>query len=416
MKKIIAIALVLIMSLSIMTMAVCAAPDGLDSLAVVGSGIPGVAEWDPADANGNMTEVSEGIFEKVLDCPAGTSMKLKIAGNDAWVDSWNFGSANLVLGEKADLTNGGGSADMPLTIAEACKIKITVDVNPLANGGAATILVDVVNEGGDPKPTDPTTKPTDPTTKPTQPAAPSGKRVLTIEAPAAWSKVYIYTWEPASLGDFPGSEVQKSGNAFKAEIENSLVNLVVSGRKADDTLQQTDDIKLETNGKNVTIKIADDGKATVSYEGQASNSGNTSGGRKPAAAAPQGNLSNYRVVGDAAWMGSWDAASNLGQMIDMGNGVYRKNFDNVAPGSYALKITKDGKWDNAIGVNGNNFTFTVDQKCTITVDFNANTGAIEVYGTGVPGTADISMLSVVVLLALASVTAVVLVVNKKKFI
>ena len=77
---------------------------------------------------------------------------------------------------------------------------------------------------------------------------------------------------------------------------------------------------------------------------------------------------------------------------------------------------KDGKWDNAIGVNGNNFTFTVDQKCTITVDFNANTGAIEVYGTGVPGTADISMLSVVVLLALASVTAVILVVNKKKFI
>ena len=239
----------------------------------------------------------------------------------------------------------------------------------------------------------------------------TGKRVLTIEAPASWVKVYIYTWEPASLGDFPGSEVQKSGNVYKAEIDNALVNLVVSGRKADDTPQQTDDIKLDSNGKNVTIKIADDGKATITYAGQSSG-----GGRKPAAEAPQGNLSNYRVVGNADWMGNWDAASNLGQMVDMGNGIYRKNFDNVKPGSYELKITKDGKWDNAYGVNGNNFTFTVDQECTITVDFNVNTGAIEVYGIGVPGTADVSMLSVVILLALASVTAVVLIVNKKKFI
>ena len=417
MKKIIAIALVLMMALSVMTMAVSAAPAGLNSLAVVGSGIPGVAEWNPADAAGDMTEVSEGIFEKTLDCTAGTSMKLKIAGNDAWDDNWNFGSATIVLGQKADLTNGSGSTDMDLTIAKACKIKITVDLNGLANGGAATILVDEVtsggNNGGNTTTTTTTAAPT--TTQPTTTAnTTTGNRTLTIKAPASWTKVYIYTWEPADLGDFPGSEVQKSGDAHKASIKKSLVNLVVSGDKADGTRQQTDNITLETNGKDVTITIADDGKATVTYAGGSSSTGN----RKPAAAAPQGNLSIYRVVGNAAWMGSWDAASNLGQMIDMGNGVYRKNFENVEPGSYELKITKDGKWDNAYGVNGQNFTFTVDQKCTITVDFklNGDTGVIEVYGTGVPSTADIPMLSVVVLLALASVTAVILVVNKKKFI
>lgn len=418
MKKIIAIALVLMMSLSIMTMAVSAAPAGLNSLAVVGSGIPGVSEWTPSDAAGDMTEVSEGVFEKILDCAAGTSMKLKIAGNDTWDDNWNFGSATLVLGQKADLTNGSGSTDMELTVAKACKIKITVDLNGLANGGAATILVDEVTSGGT-QPTVTTTnkQPVATTTQPTTTAKPdtTGNRNLTIKAPASWTKVYIYTWEPADLGDFPGSEVQKSGDANKTSIKKSLVNLVVSGDKADGTRQQTDNITLETNGKDVTITIADDGKATVTYAGQ---SGSTGGNRKPAAAAPQGNLSNYRVVGNAAWMGSWDAASNLGQMVDMGNGVYRKNFENVEPGSYQLKITKDGKWDNAYGVNGQNFTFTVDQKCTITVDFklNGDTGVIEVYGAGVPSTADISMLSVVVLLALASVTAVVLVVNKKKFI
>jgi len=420
MKKIIAIALVLMMSLSIMTMAVSAAPEGLNSLAVVGEGIPGVAAWTPADANGDMTEVSEGIFEKVLDCPAGTSMKLKIAGNDAWDDNWNFGSATLVLGQKADLTNGAGSTDMPLTIADACKIKITVDVNGLANGAAATILVDVVTNGGGGGGNQTTTTTNNnqtTTTQPTTTAKPdtTGNRTLTIEAPASWSKVFVYTWNPEEFSTYPGAEVQKSGNVYKASIKKSLVNLVITGEKADTTQQKTDDLVLETNGKDVTIKIADDGKATITYAGGSSSS---TSNRKPAAADPQGNLSIYRVVGNAAWMGSWDAASNLGQMIDMGNGVYRKNFDNVEPGSYQLKITKDGKWDNAYGVNGQNFTFTVDQKCKITVDFklNGDTGVIEVYGTGVPQLGDISMLSVVVLMALASVTAIILVVNKKKFI
>ena len=424
MKKIIAIALALVMCLGIMSMVAFAAPEGLNSLAVVGSGIPGVAEWNPADAAGDMTEVSEGVFTKTLDCAAGTSMKLKIAGNDAWDDAWNFGSATLVLGQKADLTNGPGSTDMALTVAKAGKITITVDVNPMKDGGAATILVqEGTGTGGgntttttQPTTTKPsTTQPT--TTQPTttKPAA-NGERTLTIKAPAAWTEVNVYTWEPEVFGTFPGAKATKSGDTYKTSIKNSVVNLVISGQdRGDTTRPQTANITLENNGKNVTITIADDNSFKVEYAGGSSSTG---GNRKPAAAAPQGTLSNYRVVGNAAWMGSWDAASNLGQMVEVSTGVYRKNFENVAPGSYELKITKDGKWDNAYGVNGQNYTFTVDTKCTITVDFKlqGNTGVIEVYGTGVPSTADISMLSVVVLLALASVTAVVLVVNKKKFI
>ena len=424
MKKIIAIALALVMCLGIMSMVAFAAPEGLNSLAVVGSGIPGVAEWNPADAAGDMTEVSDGVFTKTLDCAAGTSMKLKIAGNDAWDDNWNFGSATLVLGQKADLTNGPGSTDMPLTIAKAGKITITVDVNPMKDGGAATILVEEgTGTGGgntttttQPTTTKPsTTQPT--TTQPTttKPAA-NGERTLTIKAPAAWTEVNVYTWEPEVFGTFPGAKATKSGDTYKTSIKNSVVNLVISGQdRGDTTRPQTANITLENNGKNVTITIADDNSFKVEYAGGSSSTG---GNRKPAAAAPQGTLSNYRVVGNAAWMGSWDAASNLGQMVEVSTGVYRKNFENVAPGSYELKITKDGKWDNAYGVNGQNYTFTVDTKCTITVDFKlqGDTGVIEVYGTGVPSTADISMLSVVVLLALASVTAVVLVVNKKKFI
>ena len=382
MKKIIAIALMLILCLSIVSMAAFAANDKMTVK------VTAPADW--------------------AEC---------------YVYSWEpeaFGSwpGTKIEGGSFELT----SAVAGMVISAGNNMPQTVDITDLVYtaGGEATITVGDAVDGkhtysittGTPNPTDPTTEPTtQPTTQPT--TAPTGNRTLTIEAPASWTKVYVYTWNPEEFSTYPGAEVQKSGNVYKASIKKSLVNLIVTGEKADSTQQKTDDLVLETNGKDVTIKIADDGKATITYAGA---SGNNGGNRKPAAEAPQGNLSNYRVVGNAVWMGSWDAASNLGQMIDMGNGIYRKNFDNVEPGSYELKITKDGKWDNAIGVNGNNFTFTVDQKCTITVDFNANTGVIEVYGIGVPGTSDITMLSVVVLLALASVTAVVLIVNKKKFI
>ena len=87
MKKMIAIAMVLMLCVSALSINALAVFDTVESLAVVGTGIPGVAEWKPADAAGDMTEVSEGIWEKVIECPAGTSMKFKVAGNDKWDDS-----------------------------------------------------------------------------------------------------------------------------------------------------------------------------------------------------------------------------------------------------------------------------------------------------------------------------------------
>lgn len=143
MKKIIAIALVLMLCVSALSINAFAVFDTVESLAVVGTGIPGVSEWTPGDPAGDMTEVSEGIWEKVIECPAGTSMKFKVAGNDKWDDSCNFGSATIVLGQKADLTCGGGSTDMPFSVAEATTIKITVDLT----AEPATILVEDVNGG-----------------------------------------------------------------------------------------------------------------------------------------------------------------------------------------------------------------------------------------------------------------------------
>lgn len=143
MKKMIAIALVLMLCVSALSVTAFAAFDTVESLAIVGTGIPGVKEWDPADPAGDMTEVSDGIWEKTIVCPAGTSMKFKVAGNDKWDDTCNFGSATIVLGETANLECSGGSGDMPFSTAEEITIKITVDLT----GDTATILV--ANANGD---------------------------------------------------------------------------------------------------------------------------------------------------------------------------------------------------------------------------------------------------------------------------
>lgn len=150
MKKLFAIALALMLCVGALSIAAFAAPDGIDSLAIVGDGIPGVESWKPADPAGDMTEVENNIYVKELDVTAGTTMKLKIAGNDMWDDSCNFGTGGtLVLGETVDLPISTLGGDMTFTAEEDMTIKITVDLNAFAEGGAATILIEEVVAGGD---------------------------------------------------------------------------------------------------------------------------------------------------------------------------------------------------------------------------------------------------------------------------
>lgn len=171
MKKMFAIVLALMLCVSALSVAAFAAPEGIDSLAIVGTGIPGVGEWNPADPAGDMTEVADCVYEKTLEVPAGTTMKFKVAGNDAWDDTCNFGSATIELGVAADMECGGGSGDMTLTVDEDCTIKITVDLNAFATGGAASILVEKVTvDEPTETPDEPTETPDEPTETPDEPA------------------------------------------------------------------------------------------------------------------------------------------------------------------------------------------------------------------------------------------------------
>ena len=150
MKKMIAIVLALMLCVSALSVVAFAAPEGVDSLAVVGSGMPGVDEWAPGSATGDMTEVSNNVYEKVISgVTAGTAIALKIAGNDAWVDSCNFGSGKIVFGEWAEMECGGGSSDMKFTVDQDCDLKVTVDLNDFAAGGRGKVKVEEINVKGE---------------------------------------------------------------------------------------------------------------------------------------------------------------------------------------------------------------------------------------------------------------------------
>ena len=53
-------------------MLLCMAPSGFavgaepESVAIVGSGLSGISEWDPADPNGDMTEIADNVFQITL--------------------------------------------------------------------------------------------------------------------------------------------------------------------------------------------------------------------------------------------------------------------------------------------------------------------------------------------------------------
>ena len=306
-----------------------------DSLALVGSGFPGIAEWDPADPAGHMQEVSQGIYVKTLEIPAACEIEFKIVGNDTWDGLWVFGGGAIQLGEWSRLERGSGAENLHLTVEESCTLSFTIDLNGLRDGDYAYLLVE-----------------TD--------TPPVPQRRLIVYAPDFWPGVYAYTWDPESFGSWPGSPLRSHIIYWEMSIPSTLVNLVLSsGMLPDMTRYQTPDITVTPGTNDVTVSIRDDGMYTLQY-------GNA-------------YLDRYRVVGNASWMGDWFAGSDAGLMEEIGNNVYQKCFKNVTPGSYEFRITTDGTWDESIGdSNGNNFCFDVETPCDVTVTLTLVDGATTV--------------------------------------
>ncbi len=399
MKKLFAIALALMLCVSVMSVAAFAAFDNVNSLAIVGTGIPGVKDWTPEDPAGDMTEVSDGIYEKTLDLPAGTTMNFKIAGNDAWDDTCNFGSAIIELGKVADLECSGGSGDMTFTADSAMTIKITVDLT----GDVATILVAKAGSTPDPKPDPkPEVKP-DPKPETTDAAyyvagveALCGSSWVENDADnkmtAGKNGIYSITYKNVAAGDY---ELKVTNGTWETSwpAENYKFNVAEAA-----------DVTVEFDSTNGTVTVKVGGKTTDKEED-----------KKPVV---DPNAS-YFVAGVEALCGSnWNEKDEANKMT-YANGVYTLTYKNVAAGKYQLKVT-NGTWEQSWGGTGENgnFDFEVTTAGDVTVEFNPAKGQVSlIIGDeridGPATTGDVSLAAVSVAL-LAATAGLVAVVSKKK--
>ena len=114
---------------------------------------------------------------------------------------------------------------------------------------------------------------------------------MTVEVPDSWTTVYVYTWDDTDysiepFGEYPGSVMtNRTDNTYELELDVSIHNLVFSNQER----QKTDDLHLDTN-RDVKLKIASDGSVTFV--------------RNAIVEPPLMSLSEYRVVGNADWLGN----------------------------------------------------------------------------------------------------------------
>lgn len=215
------------------------------SLAIVGTGIPGVGDWDPANTAGDMTMVSENVYEIEIPCPAGTTMTFKFAGNDAWDDSCNLGSGTAAIGSTTDLVNDGGSSDMTLTVDKNVALKFTVDLTALANGTGAATLTIAEGEGEvDIEP------------------APAPVEVTVYARANGWGAPNLYTWPTGGDGAvaWPGTPMTQEGDWYVGKMPAGDTNLIINDGSA-----QTSDLAIEAGKDTVWVDVVD-GVGTVYYE------------------------------------------------------------------------------------------------------------------------------------------------------
>ena len=193
---------------------------------------------------------------------------------------------------------------------------------------------------------------------------------VTAEVPADWTTAYCYYWGGTAVS-WPGVEMTKSGNSWTANIPaNSTYVIITAGASG----PQTVDLAVEA-GKDVKVVLGSkggDGKFTATVNG----------------VAPEAPVSDgYYVTGSSVIFGDWAEKNASGKMTEQG-GIFVKEFKNVTPGNYSIKVN-DGTWANSWGGNGENgnYDFSLTEKSNVTVKFNPadNTVTVEINGQAIGG-------------------------------
>ena len=226
----------------------------LYSLALVGAGIPGIRDWDPADPAGDMTKVSDGVYSKVISLTAGTTITFKIAGNDQWNEFFNYGGAepmSMYPGDTAELISDINSRDINLTATKTGNLKFTIDLN----GELPSLLVEETSEETD---------------IPTPPAQDFETYTIYARVPSDWTDPRVWCWDnatssPPSQGAWPGNLImtQNENGWYFIEIPVGYNYLLVN---ANGGSVQTQDMTIQTSDEVWIDLYYDPNMPVITYE------------------------------------------------------------------------------------------------------------------------------------------------------
>ena len=208
---------------------------GLESLALVGSGIPGISDWNPADPAGEMTETSPGIYTKVVAIQKNTPVSLKFAGNDQWTEEFTLGFSNIgssqALGTPLELSNNANSGDLAFSFDLDCNLKFTVDLT----GAVPTMVMEFTDEKPSYTVPEPVLHPT----------------TVYVRVPEDWTDVRVWVWDdtgenPDEQGPWPGifTMTQTTDGWYTADVPGEATNLLISANSGS---MQTADIPLKAD-------------------------------------------------------------------------------------------------------------------------------------------------------------------------
>ena len=337
----------------------------LQKLSMMGEGLP-TLNWDPGNPANEMKKEGN-VFVKELGVSAGTTIKFKFAGNGAWDAGYNFGSGIIEVGTPVEMANGGDSQDMTFTATETCTLKFTVDCSAVADGGAATVLLEIL--------------------PPAPPPEIEGDTItISVDPFNDWTQVLLYVWnDQGEYAAWPGvAMTDADGDGwYEMPVPVGFTGLIVSNGNG----YQTDDLIIDGEMDMwVTIRADETGMTQVDLD--PFNPGPALNQTTP---IPEPDpLEKLSLMGEGDDELNWDTTNPANEMTKVGE-TFIKEIQVAAGSALKIKFAGNGAWDSGFNYgggaitigekmeltsNGGDMTLTVDADCILkfTVD---TTGVLE---------------------------------------